>query len=144
MLKGLDGVIHGKHHTYTITGELVKPNNPESVELDQTFEVTSTDESGNKARVERFVMQQGHSDRRESLVKPSLRDRGRRSQEIASLLEAQIKEGQNFSYGLASDIRDQLVAAEVQERKAKLDDSHSPTLLLENGFARDEGELDLP
>jgi hypothetical protein len=80
----------------------------------------------------------------ETLIKPSLRERGRSAQEIASLFEAQIKEGQEFAYGLAGEIRDQLLAAaEAEERKAKLEESHSPTLLLENGFARDDGEMDL-
>jgi hypothetical protein len=81
----------------------------------------------------------------ETLVKPSLRERGRSAQEIASLFDAQIKEGQEFAYGLAAEIRDQLLAAtEAEERKAKLEESHSLTLLLENGFAREDGDIDRP
>jgi hypothetical protein len=80
----------------------------------------------------------------ESLVKPSLRERGRSAQEIGSLFETQIKEGQNFSYGLASEIKAQLLASDAEEQKAKLDESHSPGLLIENGFVRDDGDIDLP
>jgi hypothetical protein len=80
----------------------------------------------------------------ETLIKPSLRERGRSAQEIASLFEAQMKEGQEFAYGLAGEIRDQLLAAaEAEERKAKLEETHSPPLLLENGFVRDDGDIDL-
>jgi len=79
----------------------------------------------------------------ETLVKPSLRERGRSAQEIDSVFETQIREGQNFSYKLASEIKAQLLASEAEERKAKVDESHSPELLLENGFARDDGEFDL-
>ena len=97
------------------------------------------------------LMQEGLAEARagrvglwEVLVRPSLRERGRSAQEMASLFEAQIQEGQEFAYGLAGEIRDQLLAAaKAEERKTKLDDSHSPTLLLENGFARDDGDIDL-
>jgi hypothetical protein len=81
----------------------------------------------------------------ESMAKLSLKEGGRSTQEIANPFDAQIKEGQEFAYGLAGEIRDQLLAAdEAEERKAKLEGSHSPTLLLENGFARDDGDIDLP
>jgi hypothetical protein len=79
----------------------------------------------------------------ETLIKPSLRERGRSAQEIDSMFETQIKEGQNFSYKLASEIKAQLLA-DAKERKAKLDESLSPTLFLENGFAHDDEDIDLP
>jgi len=59
------------------------------------------------------------------------------------LFEAQIKEGQDFAYGLAEELRDQLFAAEPEARKAPVDETSSAQLLLENGLTADDGDLDL-
>lgn len=61
MIRDLGGVVHGKRHSYVIKVDFVKPANPERIELNRTFEVTTTDERGKK-RVERFLLQQGQSE----------------------------------------------------------------------------------
>lgn len=61
MIKELASVVEGKRHTYIIEVEFVKPDNPERIELNRTFKVTTTDEKGKK-RVERFLLQQGQSE----------------------------------------------------------------------------------
>jgi hypothetical protein len=61
MIRNLGGVVHGKRHTYVIKIAFIKPDNPERIELNRTFEITTTDETGKK-RVERFLLQQGQSE----------------------------------------------------------------------------------
>src|SRR5712692_9966429 len=48
----------------------------------------------------------------EHLVAPELKGRGNRNQEIAELFDAKTKQSQEFAYGLAGEIKKQLLAAE--------------------------------
>jgi hypothetical protein len=49
MIRDLGGVVHGKRHSYVIKVDFVKPASPERIELNRTFEVTTTDERGKSA-----------------------------------------------------------------------------------------------
>lgn len=58
----------------------------------------------------------------ETVAAPALRERGSSAQQVADLFEAKTEEAQDYSYGLAEQIRDQLVAEERDSESATVDD----------------------
>jgi hypothetical protein len=78
----------------------------------------------------------------DKVARPALREQGKTPDEIASLFETQTKEGQDFAYGLAEDVRNQLLAEEAEERKAEVDQAQPKALLIEDDLVIDSGEPD--
>jgi hypothetical protein len=66
----------------------------------------------------------------ESLAVPALKEDGKDTQEIASLFERQTDEAKNFAYGLAEEIRDELLAGETDPKVATVDDDDRQGRLL--------------
>jgi hypothetical protein len=73
----------------------------------------------------------------ETLARPALRERGKSPEEIAALFEAQTKEGQDYAYGLAEEIGNQLLADEAEEKKAAVNQAQPTPLLLEDDVTPD-------
>lgn len=77
----------------------------------------------------------------ENVAGPALREQGKTPEEIASLFETRTKEGQDFAYGLAEEIRDEMLAEEAAARKAE-DQAQPKPLLLEDDLVIDTSEPD--
>lgn len=77
-----------------------------------------------------------------TLARPALRERGKSPEEIAALFEAQTKEGQDYAYGLAEEMGNQLLAEDAEAKKAAIDQAQPTPLLLEDDLTRDI-EIDL-
>ncbi len=80
----------------------------------------------------------------ESLTRPSLNEKGKSPQEIAELFDAKTVEAQDFAYGLAEEIKNQLLAvnaknSETKSTTAAIDgDDRQRTLLYDLTDARDD------
>jgi len=55
----------------------------------------------------------------ESLKRPSLTEKGKSPREIAELFEAKTVEAQDFAYGLAEEIKNQLLAVDAKNSETK-------------------------
>lgn len=64
----------------------------------------------------------------ENLVAPALKERGKSAQEIAELLEQYTAEAKDFAYGLAEEIRDELLADEKPSIDTSLSEDDQPRL----------------
>ena len=64
----------------------------------------------------------------ESLAVPALKESGRNVRQIASLFDHQTEEAKNFAYGLAEEIRDELLAGEADSNIASDDDDRQGRL----------------
>ena len=76
------------------------------------------------------------------LVAPELNGRGKSSQEIAELFDAKTKQAQEFAYGLAGEIKNQLLAAEGASVAAMVsvdDNDRQGRLLYEVSDTSDQG-----
>src|SRR2546430_7476631 len=76
------------------------------------------------------------------LVAPELTERGNRNQEIAELFDAKTKQAQEFAYGLAGEIKNQLLAAEGASVAAMVsvdNNDRQGRLLYEVSDTSDEG-----
>jgi len=76
------------------------------------------------------------------LVAPELKGRGNSNQEIAELFDAKTKQAQEFAYGLAGEIKNQLLAAEGASVAAMVsvdDNDRQGRLLYEVTDTSDEG-----
>jgi hypothetical protein len=73
----------------------------------------------------------------DTLARPALRERGKSPEEIAAVFEAQTKEGQDYAYGLAEEIGNQLLADEAEEKKAAVNQAQPIPLLLEDDVTPD-------
>jgi hypothetical protein len=78
----------------------------------------------------------------DAVARPPLREQGKTPEEISSLFETRTKEGQDFAYGLAEQLRDELLAEEAEARKAEADQAQAKPLLLEDDLVIDSGEPD--
>ena len=78
----------------------------------------------------------------DTVVRPALRERGKSPEEIATLFEAQTTEGQDYAYGLAEEVVNQLLADEAEAKKAAVDQAEPKPLLLEEDLAIDDSETD--
>jgi len=76
------------------------------------------------------------------LVAPELKGRGNSNQEIAELFDAKTKQAQEFAYGLAGEIKNQLLATEGASVAAMVsvdDNDRQGRLLYEVSDTSDEG-----
>jgi hypothetical protein len=64
----------------------------------------------------------------ENLVAPALKEQGKSAQEIANILEEYTAEAKDFAYGLAEEIRDELLADEKPSTDASLSEDDQPRL----------------
>ncbi|HWN07688.1 MAG TPA: hypothetical protein VNO50_00105 [Pyrinomonadaceae bacterium] len=78
----------------------------------------------------------------DALARPAFRERGKSPEEIAALFEAQTAEGQDYAYGLAEEIGNQLLADEAEAKKAAIDQAQPTPLLLEDDVLTDGSEPD--
>lgn len=77
----------------------------------------------------------------EYLSVPALREKGRSIDEIGKLFEAQTREVQDFAYGLAEEIKDQLDAPEADsESSAADDDDRQGRLIYDHTNAREDSD----
>ncbi len=76
------------------------------------------------------------------MTRPALREQGKAPEEIASLFETRTKEGQDYAYGLAEEMGNQLLAEDAEAKKAEIDQAQPTPLLLEDDLTRDI-EIDL-
>lgn len=58
----------------------------------------------------------------EGLAVPALREKGRSTQETANLFDAHTEDGKDFAYGLAEEIRNQLVPTETDTKSGNFGD----------------------
>lgn len=58
----------------------------------------------------------------ESLAIPTLREKGKSPEDIAKLFDKPTEEAKDFAYGLAEQIRDQLIASETDSENSTSDD----------------------
>ncbi|MGH9927655.1 MAG: hypothetical protein ACREA9_00355 [Pyrinomonadaceae bacterium] len=81
----------------------------------------------------------------ESLVKPSLREKGTSDEKISNLFDQQTAEGRDYAYGLAEEIGNEIIASETDSRQAAVDDEdRQESLLLDDGYLSDDGPAELP
>lgn len=59
----------------------------------------------------------------ETVATPSLREKGKSSQDISRLFEKQTEEAKDFAYALAEEIKDQLLASETDSENPTADDN---------------------
>jgi hypothetical protein len=64
----------------------------------------------------------------ENLVVPALREQGKSAQEIANVLEEYTAEAKDFAYGLAEEIRDEILADEKPSADTSLSEDDQPRL----------------
>ncbi len=77
----------------------------------------------------------------ETLAVAALKERGKDAEQIASLFEHQTGEAKNFAYGLAGEIRDELLAGETDSNIAIDDDDRQGRLTYDDPSAsQDKGE----
>jgi hypothetical protein len=77
----------------------------------------------------------------ETLAVPALKAAGGDAQQIASLFDRQTEEAQNFAYGLAEEIRDELLAGETDSNTAIDDDDRQGRFTYDDPIAgQDKGE----
>ncbi len=77
----------------------------------------------------------------ETLAVPALKQAGRDAQQIASMFEQPTDEAKNFAYGLAEEIRDELLAGETGPNIAIDDDDRQGRLTYDDPSAsQDKGE----
>jgi hypothetical protein len=77
----------------------------------------------------------------ETLAVPALKQTGGDAQQIASLFDSQTEEAKNFAYGLAEEIRDELLAGETDSNIAIEDDDRQGRLTYDDPIAgQDKGE----
>ncbi|HEX9273465.1 MAG TPA: hypothetical protein VGA01_14770 [Candidatus Binatia bacterium] len=77
----------------------------------------------------------------ETLAVPALKEAGGHAQQIASLFDRQTEEAKNFAYGLAEEIRDELLAGETDSNIAIDDDDRQGRLTYDDPIAgQDKGE----
>ena len=70
----------------------------------------------------------------ESLAVPTLKEQGRSAAQIASLFTAKTEEAQDYAYGLAEEIKDEIIATATDSTSASADNEDPQgRLLYENG-----------
>lgn len=76
----------------------------------------------------------------ESLATPTLREKGKSIQDIARFFDKQTKEAKDFAYGLADEIKDQLVASETDSENSTADDDDRQGRLIYDHTNRSEAK----
>jgi hypothetical protein len=62
LLEKMGGTVQGRRHTWDIRVESVPPDNPEQIELSQTYAYIATDENG-KAHTDHLKVKDSEGDR---------------------------------------------------------------------------------
>ena len=75
----------------------------------------------------------------ELLAVPALRERGKIAFQIAEVLETYVNEGQDYSYGLAEEIKAEL---DADKAKSSEQESHQPQLEFEDNAALELNDTD--
>ena len=74
----------------------------------------------------------------ESVATPTLREKGKSTQDIGRIFDKQTEEAKDFAYGLAEEIKDQLIASETDsENSSTHDDDRQGRLIYDSTDARD-------
>jgi len=114
------------------------PNAVETLETIQSLLLKMLGESTQSLRIEscnlgliQEALAQARANRItlwENLVVPALREQGKSAQEIANILEEYTSEAKDFAYGLAEEIRDEILAEEKAGADIDLAEEDQPAL----------------